>query len=272
MTIQLFSHQTEGWPQCCGKGGWSVIGVTKSSAKNQTGVIAISDSENFLAIAFFPVSNNPFVFTHFLPEMSRFPFARQISLWTTREGALCTFSWGLFHPFLPDFFPSEAGFGSCCHLLLLALAPPSVPSSFCPWGDEQRSRGCAGALPASVTTWSSLIPREEWTRSPPQIVSLLYGAEPRDVAKIVLAQRARKERVLCARGLYSGGRGLELEVKFPVCFCMAHMPHSEQELQPNKFKAIPSSSQAGELSALKEAIHVTCLWHFDSQIHLTIGF
>lgn len=35
----------------------------------------LSDRKNFLVTAFFPVSNNPFVFTHFLPEMNCFLFA-----------------------------------------------------------------------------------------------------------------------------------------------------------------------------------------------------
>lgn len=117
---------------------------------------------------------------------------------------------------------------------------------FCLWGEVQQSQGCAGALPGSVTVWSSLIPQEEWTRSSIQIVRLLCGVELKDVAEIVFTQRLRKDWVFCTPSLYSHGCGLELEVELPVCFCIAHMPHSEQELQCSKFREFSGSSQAGK--------------------------
>lgn len=53
-----------------------IIGVQlKARPEPSLSLMCLSDSENLLAIAFFPVSNNPIVFTHFLPEMSRFLFA-----------------------------------------------------------------------------------------------------------------------------------------------------------------------------------------------------
>lgn len=81
-----------------------------------------------LQLPFFPVSNNPFVFTHSLPEMSCFLFAWQTSLWPAREGALCTSLWGLFHHLLPS-FSIWNGFWLLLSSVVPALAPPSVLSS-----------------------------------------------------------------------------------------------------------------------------------------------
>lgn len=100
----------------------------KARLESLLSLLCLSDSENFPAIAFFPVSNNPFVFTHFLPEMSCSLFAWQISLWTARESALCPFLWGLFHHLLPD-LSIWNGFWLLLSSVVLALASPSVLSS-----------------------------------------------------------------------------------------------------------------------------------------------
>lgn len=100
----------------------------KTSPEPSLSLLCLSDSKNFPAIAFFPESNNPFVFTHFLPEMNCFLFAWQISLWTARDGALCTFLWDLFHHLLPD-LSNWNGFWLLLSSVVLALASPSVLSS-----------------------------------------------------------------------------------------------------------------------------------------------
>lgn len=158
---------------------------------------------------------------------------------------------GLISSFASQFFHPKwvlAPAVICCS----SIGSSICLEQFCLWGEKQQSGGCAGALPARDTTWSSLIPQEEWTRSSLQIVRLLYGTELRQAAKIVIARRIRKDWVFCALSLCSHGCDLELEVKFPVYFCIAHMPHSEQELQCNKSKETSGSSQAGKWAHWKK--------------------
>lgn len=114
----------------------------KARLESLLSLLCLSDSENFPAIAFFPVSNNPFVFAHFLPEMSCFLFAWQISLWTARESALCPFLWGLFHHLLPD-LSIWNGFWLLLSSVVLALASPSVLSS----------SACGGRAAVSGLCW-----------------------------------------------------------------------------------------------------------------------
>lgn len=186
----------------------------KARPEPSLSLMCLSDSENFLAIAFFPVSNNPFVFTHFLPEMSCFLFAWQISLWTSREGDLCTFFWGLFHPSLPA-LSIWNGFWLLQSSLVLALAPPSALSSS---AHGERSSTLGGF----ASHWHSMEQPHSsggMDQELPPNCQIIVQHRTESAAKFVFSQRIRKDWVFCAPSLHSRGCDLELEVKLPVYFC-----------------------------------------------------
>lgn len=198
MIVQSFGHQAEGWLQCQWESRLEIVlvlqtGQLKTRLEQLLSLMWLSDSKNFLATAFFPVSNNSppprFFCPHSFPSWNELFSICMINLslnWDGRcslhilMGFISLFNFWFFHLkwVLADtvICCSSISFPIC--LLQLYVAGRRAASV-----GINRQR-CAGDLPASDTVWSSLILQEQWASGLLQIVRLSYGTELKDVTKI----------------------------------------------------------------------------------------